>query len=149
VDRLDFTELRSFWTHLHDRFFSRLNHDCRQTAYKFETSLLRLYLIHATRQGRQDEVKSFFQEMSTALSSKKEWKDWFGQFTLLHYFMCITLIQCYLLPKVLKPIQHSGYTLARSGTKHSIHHYEISLRLFLHIYVSFVTVARLGIKSLV
>lgn len=78
VERLDFTELRAFWTRLHDRFFCRLNHDCQQAAYKFETSLLRLYLIHATYQGKQEEVKNFFVEMSPALSSKKEWKDWFA-----------------------------------------------------------------------
>ena len=83
IFRSDFNSLQNFWHHLNHRFFSRLTYESLNTAYRIETNILRLYLVHASRQGRQDEVKAFFEKMSDALRDKKEWKDWFSEFSTL------------------------------------------------------------------
>lgn len=80
INRSDFTSLQNFWNHINKRFFSRLTHESLSIAYRLETNILRLYLVHASRQGRHDEVKSFFEKMSDSLHDRKEWKDWFGEF---------------------------------------------------------------------
>ena len=83
IFRSDFNSLQNFWYHLNKRFFSRLTYESLNTAYRIETYILRLYLVHASRQGRQDEVKAFFEKMSDTLRDKKEWKDWFSEFSTL------------------------------------------------------------------
>ena len=40
----------------------------------------RLFLVQASRTGRQEEVRSFFEKMSDSLHDRKEWKDWFGEY---------------------------------------------------------------------
>lgn len=72
--------LQTFWVYLNKRFFSRLTHDSLMTVYRLETNMLRLFLVYATRQGRQEVVREFFEKMADALQDKKEWKDWFGEF---------------------------------------------------------------------
>ena len=79
ITRSDFTSLQTFWVYLNKRFFSRLSQDSAMTVYRLETSILRLFLVQATRQNRQDVVKDFFEKMADALHDKKEWKDWFGK----------------------------------------------------------------------
>lgn len=81
VTRSDFTNLQTFWVYLNKRFFSRLTHDSLTTVYRLETNILRLFLVHATRQGRQEVVRDFFEKMVDALQDKKEWKDWFGKYS--------------------------------------------------------------------
>ena len=78
ISRSDFISLQSFWVYLNKRFFSRLNSDSLTTVYRLETNILRLFLVYATRQGKQDVVKDFFEKMADALQEKKEWKEWFG-----------------------------------------------------------------------
>lgn len=78
ITRSDFASLQTFWVYLNKRFFSRLSMDSAMTVYRLETSILRLFLVQATRQNRQDVVKDFFEKMADALHDKKEWKDWFG-----------------------------------------------------------------------
>ena len=39
----------------------------------------RLFLVQASKAGRQDEVRTFFEKMSDSLHDRKEWKDWFGE----------------------------------------------------------------------
>ena len=41
--------------------------------------MLRMFLVHASRQGRHDVVKEFFEKMTVALHDRKEWKDWFSK----------------------------------------------------------------------
>lgn len=79
VTRSDFNNLQTFWVYLNKRFFSRLTHDSLTTVYRLETNILRLFLVHAMRQGKQEVVRDFFEKMADALQDKKEWKDWFGK----------------------------------------------------------------------
>lgn len=93
VYRSDFASLQGFWIHLNKRFFSRLTSDSLNTAYRLETNILRLFLVHASKQGRQDEIKAFYEKMSDALHDRKEWKDWFA------------------LPFTKNPDQHSTFKM--------------------------------------
>lgn len=68
--------------YLNKRFFSRLAHDSLTTVYRLETNILRLYLVYASRQGKQDVVRDFFEKMADALHDKKEWKEWFGKYRI-------------------------------------------------------------------
>ena len=79
VNRSDFNALQSFWNHLSKRFFSRLNHDLVNTAHKLESTILKLFLITAHRNGRHEEIKSFFERMAGVLHDRRDWKEWFGE----------------------------------------------------------------------
>lgn len=99
ITRSDFVSLQTFWVYLNKRFFSRLSQDSALTVYRLETSILRLFLVQATRQNRQDVVKEFFEKMADALHDKKEWKDWFGEIyktcfirDILVYVCCFAII---------------------------------------------------------
>ena len=85
ISRSDFISLQSFWVYLNKRFFSRLNSDSLTTVYRLETIILRLFLVYATRQGKQDVVRDFFEKMADALQEKKEWKEWFGMDTITSF----------------------------------------------------------------
>ncbi len=83
INRSDFSSLQTFWIYLHKRFFSRLSHDSVMTVYRLETNLLRLFLVYASRQGKQDVVRDFFEKMADSLHDKKEWKDWFSEYFIV------------------------------------------------------------------
>ena len=78
VERSNLQELQGFWKVLSQRLFSRLSSDFRQTLFKLESNLLKLFLIHAKRNDRVDVIKQFFERMGETLGKKKEWKEWFG-----------------------------------------------------------------------
>lgn len=78
IYRSDLPALQSFWIHVNQRFFSHLSHDSINTAYKLEANILKLFLAQASKTGRQDEIRMFFERMCDQLHERKEWKDWFG-----------------------------------------------------------------------
>lgn len=82
INRSDFISLQNYWVYLNKRFFSRLAHDSLMTVYRLETHILRLFLVSASRQGKHDVVRDFFEKMTDSLQDKKEWKDWFGKASL-------------------------------------------------------------------
>ena len=86
VSQSDFNALQGFWTDVNKRLFSRLTHESLNMAYRLETNLLKLFLIQATKQGKHDEVKTFFEKMSDSLHDRKEWRDWFGELKLCGVF---------------------------------------------------------------
>ena len=107
VFKSDFASLQSFWSYLYGRFFSQMNSESLTMAYRLETSVLRsaqlaiypplgqprvcpgcrLFLVQASKTGRQDEVRAFFEKMSDSLHDRKEWKDWFGGSLSLSLFL--------------------------------------------------------------
>ncbi len=91
INRSDFNSLQTFWIYLHKRFFSRLSHDSLMTVYRLETNLLRLFLVYASRQGKQDVVRDFFEKMADSLHDKKEWKDWFSEYFNSECIIFITI----------------------------------------------------------
>jgi hypothetical protein len=82
VVKSDFPSLQSFWTYLYRRFFSQMNHESFAACTRLETNVLRLFLVQASRTGRQEEVRSFFERMADSLHDRKEWKDWFGWYSI-------------------------------------------------------------------
>ncbi len=53
----------------------------------------RYFLVHASKQGRQEVIRDFFERMSDSLQDRKEWKDWFGRFQYL--LMISTVVGCW------------------------------------------------------
>ena len=47
---------------------------------KLENALLRLYLVNAAINGKQDKVNDFFEKLGSELQNQADWKDWFGEF---------------------------------------------------------------------
>lgn len=44
---------------------------------KMENSILRMYLINAAINTRQEKVHEFFEKLGPDLQNQTEWKDWF------------------------------------------------------------------------
>ncbi len=92
----DLAGLKHYWSHLDRRFFSKLSHEAYKNVNKLETSLLRLYLVHAIQNSKQDKVIEFFEKCASELHNVSTWKDWFGEFylnTLIESVECISSIR--------------------------------------------------------
>ena len=48
-----------------------------------ESSLLRMYLVNASVNGKQEKIIEFFEKLGSELQNQSEWKDWFGKFARL------------------------------------------------------------------
>ncbi len=55
-----------------------------------ENSLLRMYLVNACTNNKQEKVHEFFEKLGNDLQHQLEWKDWFG--ILLTYYKFSTNI---------------------------------------------------------
>jgi hypothetical protein len=53
-----------------------------QAIKKMENSLLRMYLINACTNSKQEKVQEFFEKLGSDLQHQLEWKDWFGKFQI-------------------------------------------------------------------
>ncbi|XP_070539797.1 WD repeat-containing protein 91-like [Ptychodera flava] len=73
----DLDGLKNYWKHLDKRIFARLEYTYNSTVRRLELSLLRLYVIHAVQNGRNDKVSEFFDKMAAELQMQPEWKEWF------------------------------------------------------------------------
>lgn len=61
--------------------FSSSRTDIYATLLKLEVSILRYYIVHAVRTGRNDKVKDFFDLLGDKLQQKgDDWTPWFGLF---------------------------------------------------------------------
>ncbi|CAG8671099.1 12495_t:CDS:10 [Funneliformis mosseae] len=74
----DINGLLDYWKYLDLRYFSRLDARFFGSVKKFETSLLRYYLVYATQQKRRDKLIEFFDTFGTELVGNPEWSKWFG-----------------------------------------------------------------------
>ena len=83
ISRSDFGGLQQFWIYMNKRYFSRLSHDSLVMVHRLETGVLRMFLVHASRQARHEVIKDFFEKMSEGLHDRKEWKDWFGELRIV------------------------------------------------------------------
>ena len=79
IHQCDLTALQGFWNLLSKRLFSRLPSSLKDTVYRLETSLLRLFLVQAKYQGKNDVIHAFFSKNSQFLFKRKEWKEWLGE----------------------------------------------------------------------
>ena len=75
----DIVGLRDFWDYLNDRFFKRLDYQHYTNVKKLEMCLLRLYIIHALQNSKNDKVVEFFEKYTAELQTQTEWREWFGK----------------------------------------------------------------------
>ncbi|XP_011164626.1 WD repeat-containing protein 91 isoform X2 [Solenopsis invicta] len=74
----DLTSLRELWGHLDTRMFCRLESHFTPAIKKLENSVLKMYLVNAAVNGKQDRIHEFFNKMTPELQGHSEWKDWFA-----------------------------------------------------------------------
>lgn len=74
----DLQHLREYWAHLNQRFFSRLEQRYAASVRKLEVSLLKLYIVNAHQNNRQDRVRDFFEKIGPELQNQLEFREWFG-----------------------------------------------------------------------
>ena len=109
----DIDGLRDFWDYLNDRFFKRLDYQHNSNVKKLEMCLLRLYVVHAVQNSKNDKVVEFFEKYTAELQTQLEWREWFGKFVvsvLLHHLNW-NLSICELLAKW---IQHFLSTMLKA-----------------------------------
>ena len=71
-----------------------------QAIKKMENSLLRMYLINACTNSKQEKVQEFFEKLGSDLQHQLEWKDWFGKFQIQFFiFLSMKISVIFLLPK--------------------------------------------------
>lgn len=87
IHQCDLQALQGFWNLLSEKLFSRLASSLKDTIYRLETSLLRLFLVNAKSLGRNDVIQAFFSKNSQSLLKRKEWKEWLGE-SYAGYSMC-------------------------------------------------------------
>lgn len=70
--------LRELWGHLDRRMFIRLENHFIPGIKKLENSVLKMYLINAAVNNKQDRIQEFFVKMASELQGQMEWKEWFA-----------------------------------------------------------------------
>ncbi|CAG8439635.1 10897_t:CDS:10 [Ambispora gerdemannii] len=78
ISNSDINGLLEYWQYLHIRYFSRLDGRFFGSVKKFETCLLRYYLVYATQHKRKDKIVEFFDTFGAELNGNPEWTKWFG-----------------------------------------------------------------------
>lgn len=124
----DLASLRELWGHLDMRMFSRLESHFTPAVRKLENAVLKMYLVNAAVNNKQDRIQEFFIKMTPELQGHSEWKEWFGRifFFFLYIFIHINckkkyfvlfflFLQHYHLLKIPKTIQHILFILVDSG----------------------------------
>ncbi|KOX80691.1 WD repeat-containing protein 91 [Melipona quadrifasciata] len=74
----DLTSLRELWGHLDLRMFSRLESHFTPAVRKLEYAVLKMYLVNAAVNNKQDRIQEFFTKMMPELQGHSEWKEWFA-----------------------------------------------------------------------
>ncbi|XP_012058848.1 PREDICTED: WD repeat-containing protein 91 [Atta cephalotes] len=74
----DLTSLRELWGHFDTRMFCRLESHFTPAIRKLENSVLKMYLVNAAVNGKQDKIQEFFTKMTPELQGHSEWKEWFA-----------------------------------------------------------------------
>ena len=85
ISSYDIVGIRDYWGYLDERFFKRLDYQHNSNVKKLETCLLRLYIVHALQNSKNDKVVEFFEKFTGELQTQPEWKEWFGMFVLIKH----------------------------------------------------------------
>nr|SVE93646.1 EOG090X0719 [Scapholeberis mucronata] len=78
ISQYDLVGLREYWNHFDQSVFERLDQNFMPAVKKMENSLLRMYLVNASTNGKQDKVNEFFDKLGNDLQHQIEWKEWFA-----------------------------------------------------------------------
>ena len=81
----DLVSLRELWGHLDTRMFSRLENHFIPAIKKLENAVLKLYLVNAATNNKQDRIQEFFTKLTPELQGHPEWKEWFGMSVVVRY----------------------------------------------------------------
>lgn len=123
----DLVSLRELWGHLDTRMFCRLESHFTPAIRKLENAVLKMYLVNAAVNGKQDRIQEFFTKMAPELQGHSEWKEWFGMFLILihkfitsQFYKIIICIFCYItaLPFVKNPEDNPTYSVHFSKQWH-------------------------------
>lgn len=126
----DLNGLKDYWNHFDQSVFERLDQNFTpgfgfksfsiktqsnclfyyQAIKKMENSLLRMYLINACTNSKQEKVQEFFEKLGSDLQHQLEWKDWFGKFQIqFFYFTCDHQFFLIALPFVKNPEENPTF----------------------------------------
>lgn len=83
----DLASLRELWGHLDTRMFSRLESHFTPAVRKLENAVLKMYLVNAAVNNKQDRIQEFFIKMTPELQGHSEWKEWFGRMSHFIYLI--------------------------------------------------------------
>ena len=79
VPQLDVDGLRHTLGLLRERFFSRLDASFAPAVARLETSIVRLLVVAAVRQGKREKIAELFEKEGERLAAmNEEWNAWFG-----------------------------------------------------------------------
>lgn len=78
VGAYDLSALRELWGHLDSYMFSKLESHFTPGVKKLENAVLKLYVVNAVVNNKQEKVVEFFGKMTPELQNQNEWKDWFS-----------------------------------------------------------------------
>nr|SVE76413.1 EOG090X0719 [Daphnia longispina] len=78
INLYDLNGLKDYWNHFDQSVFERLDQNFTPAIKKMENSLLRMYLINACTNSKQEKVQEFFEKLGSDLQHQLEWKDWFA-----------------------------------------------------------------------
>jgi len=74
----DLNGLKDYWNHFDQLVFERLDQHFMPAIKKMESSLLRMYLVNASVNGKPEKIIEFFEKLGSELQNQPEWKDWFA-----------------------------------------------------------------------
>ncbi|XP_055381062.1 WD repeat-containing protein 91 [Condylostylus longicornis] len=77
INSSDLNGLVQFWIKLDTVLYSKLEHIYISAVKKLENGLLKIYLITAYNNNRNEKISEFFVNLKSDLSSQNDWKDWF------------------------------------------------------------------------
>lgn len=92
---------------------------------KMENSLLRMYLVNASSNGKQEKVQEFFEKLGSDLQNQPEWKDWFGRHTFLYFNFKINLFKSFFSTAFHKEPWRESFLYGLLYTPMAGHHVHI------------------------
>lgn len=80
ISAYDLSALRELWAHLEFHMFRKLESHFTPGVKKLENAVLKMYLVNAVVNSKQEKVVEFFTKLTPELHNQNEWKDWFSEF---------------------------------------------------------------------
>ena len=77
INSYDVLSLRNYWRYFDKRYFYRLGQEGHKSIKRLESSVLRLYVVHAIQNNKMERVTEFFEKYASDLQHDDSWKDWF------------------------------------------------------------------------
>lgn len=107
VYNYDLTSLRELWGHLDTKMFCRLESHFTPAIRKLENAVLKMYLVNAAVNGKQDRIQEFFTKMAPELQGHSEWKEWFGTYFVYFPYLQRCKYMRQVLINIFYALQHS------------------------------------------